>query len=135
MRIVMKTCAWPSSVHRASINSFGYGGANAHAILESVDTFLPGYNEAHQERLTSDSTKTFILPFSASARQSLEAQIIDLARQLHEGQRYDWGDLCYTLADRRSNLVEKGFLLASEASFASDIAIEKLNVPNKPNRY
>ncbi|KAI4237003.1 MAG: hypothetical protein LQ349_002190 [Xanthoria aureola] len=131
MRIVTKTCAWPTSMHRMSINSFGYGGANAHAILESVDTFLPGYNEARQEQSTSDPTKTFILPFSASTRQSLEARIIDLARRMHEGQRYDLGDLCHTLAERRSNLSEKGFLLASEASVRSDVSIEKLNVPKQ----
>ncbi|KAL8768386.1 MAG: hypothetical protein Q9194_005723 [Teloschistes cf. exilis] len=131
MRIVTKSCAWPTSVHRASINSFGYGGANAHAILESVDTFLSGYKEARQERLIFDPTKTFVLPFSASTRQSLEARVIDLAKRIHEGQRYDLGDLCHTLADRRSNLSEKGFLLASEASARSDFAIEKLHVPKQ----
>ena len=131
MQIVTKTCAWPTSVHRASINSFGYGGANAHAILESVDTFLPGYNEARRERLTSDPTKTFILPFSASTRPSLEARIIDLAKRIHEGQHYDLRDICHTLANRRSNLSEKGFLLASEANLKSDIAMEKLIVPQQ----
>lgn len=127
MEIVTKTCAWPTTLHRASINSFGYGGANAHAILESVDNFLPGYNEARQRRAIADPTKTFILPFSASTRQSLEARIVDLAKRIHEGQRYDLGDLCYTLADRRSNLAEKGFLLASEASIRNEVALEKLN--------
>lgn len=34
---------WPKShVRRASVNSFGFGGTNAHVVLESPDTFLQG---------------------------------------------------------------------------------------------
>lgn len=31
---------WPRALRRGSINSFGYGGANGHVILESVDSYL-----------------------------------------------------------------------------------------------
>jgi len=35
--------AWPAgSLRRASVNSFGYGGANAHTVLESIDHLAPG---------------------------------------------------------------------------------------------
>lgn len=131
MQIVTKPCAWPTSLHRASINSFGYGGANAHAILESVDSFIPGYNETRRKRAKADPTRTYVLPFSASTVQSLEARILDLSKRLHEGQQYDLRDLCHTLVDRRSLLAEKGFLLANEASARTEIALERLNTPKK----
>ena len=126
MKIVTKLTSWPSNLHRASINSFGYGGANAHAILESVDSFLPSYNEERKERTESDPAKVYILPFSGSTSQSLEARVLDLGKRFSEGEMYNFGDLCHTLANRRSKLNKKGFLLASEATARTDFTVEKL---------
>lgn len=43
LQIVQKATQWPEgSVRRASVNSFGYGGANAHTILETIDQLAPG---------------------------------------------------------------------------------------------
>ena len=36
--------SWPSKpIRRASVNSFGYGGANAHCIIDHPDSIIPGY--------------------------------------------------------------------------------------------
>ncbi|KAL8783267.1 MAG: hypothetical protein Q9213_004743 [Squamulea squamosa] len=49
LQVVTESMKWPDTpIRRASINSFGYGGANAHAILEAVDSVLPGYRSSHQ---------------------------------------------------------------------------------------
>ena len=49
---------WPSKpIRRASINSFGYGGANAHVVVDHPDTILSRY-EPHQtlyHRVTTGS--------------------------------------------------------------------------------
>lgn len=38
------TMPWPKNkVRRASVNSFGYGGANGHCIIDHVNNVLPGY--------------------------------------------------------------------------------------------
>lgn len=44
-RYIPPLVRWPvsdaSSVYRASVNNFGYGGSNAHVILEQGDVWLP----------------------------------------------------------------------------------------------
>lgn len=59
VKVVIETTPWPASkpIKRASINSFGYGGANAHAIIESIDSFVPGY-KAYASRSSSKSSST-----------------------------------------------------------------------------
>ncbi|KAI4198757.1 MAG: hypothetical protein LQ350_005080 [Teloschistes chrysophthalmus] len=49
LQVVTESTKWPDlPIRRASINSFGYGGANAHAIIESVESILPGYRSSRQ---------------------------------------------------------------------------------------
>lgn len=45
VKVVTELTPWPVSkpIRRASVNSFGYGGANAHCILEGIDSIVPGY--------------------------------------------------------------------------------------------
>ncbi|KAL8704809.1 MAG: hypothetical protein Q9201_002041 [Fulgogasparrea decipioides] len=59
VKVVTETTPWPASkpIKRASINSFGYGGANAHCIVESVESFVPGY-KPYASRISSKSAST-----------------------------------------------------------------------------
>ena len=40
LKVATEIEKWPRALRRGSINSFGYGGANGHVILESVDSYL-----------------------------------------------------------------------------------------------
>lgn len=55
VKVVTEMMPWPASkpIKRASNNSFGYGGANAHCIVESIESIVPGY----QPYASRDSSK------------------------------------------------------------------------------
>ncbi len=59
VKVVTEMMPWPASkpIKRASINSFGYGGANAHCIIESIESFVPGY-QPYASRTSSKSSST-----------------------------------------------------------------------------
>ncbi|KAI1302455.1 hypothetical protein F5Y03DRAFT_407817 [Xylaria venustula] len=60
LKIVTESTPWPNlPIRRASINSFGYGGSNAHAIVESVETLLPEYRSRHQASIQSSNIEVF----------------------------------------------------------------------------
>ncbi|RYP36601.1 hypothetical protein DL767_003305 [Monosporascus sp. MG133] len=77
---------WPRAIRRASINSFGFGGANAHAILESIDSYLPSYGAINQEARADGNPgeRSFVLPLSAASAKSLEARFSHMAHYLEK---------------------------------------------------
>ncbi|KAK5996471.1 Highly reducing polyketide synthase srdA [Cladobotryum mycophilum] len=98
------TC--PSGLRRIGINSFGYGGANSHVILEAAPT-RPLYPEARKLIVHQSSV---LLPLSAATTASLEARVNDFS-EFDFGQT-DILDLAYTLGTRRTHFPVRGFLVA-----------------------
>ncbi|TVY94480.1 Polyketide synthase-nonribosomal peptide synthetase [Lachnellula willkommii] len=108
---------WPyvaGGKRRASVNSFGFGGANAHAILESFD--------AGQRQGPRTSPNLFFTPFvfSALSQRSLAAGLHAYLNLLDgkNGGHVDLHDLAWTLRQRRSVL---GWRKAVTASSLDDL--------------
>ncbi|KAI0879957.1 polyketide synthase [Annulohypoxylon maeteangense] len=108
---------WPRALRRASINSFGYGGANAHLILESTESYL-GYDYSAKQECqindlaAKDEQKLLVLPVSAASPNSLDTlvqQISERVTQVRDKETIQ--NLAYTLAKGRDYLRHKSFLL------------------------
>lgn len=98
----------PTSIHPlpaapatslAAINSFGYGGSNAHIVLGTAPPSAPPETS---HALSPPSSRLF--PFSARSPEALRA----LALSMHDwldgpGQATQLENLAYTLTDRRSH--------------------------------
>lgn len=53
--IPTRAIRWPAGLRRASINSFGYGGANAHVIMDDAYHFLKSHNLQGQHNTTVEA--------------------------------------------------------------------------------
>jgi acyl transferase domain-containing protein len=129
-------------LRRASVNSFGYGGANAHTILDGIGHLAPGrggvkakvnsgesshftngYTNGHTNGInghSSFSRRPFLLPFSAHNEQTLKSNVGVLRNQV---EKYSLLDVAYTLGCRRSKLSTRTYAVATP-----DAVLESLNV-------
>lgn len=112
LKVLVTAEPWPDIPgvsRRASVNSFGFGGANAHAVLEQ---YIPASNGHSNEAVRSpqsaqETSHTILSPFLFSAaseislRQSLTAYMASLEPSI---QDVPSKDLAWTLRQRRSTL-------------------------------
>jgi acyl transferase domain-containing protein len=96
LRVPMALTPWPENkLLRASINNFGYGGTNAHAILEAAPAVEGG--SGHD----ADSGRSYVFMLSAKDTVACRAMMDRLATQVVE-RKPPLGDLAYTLSQRRT---------------------------------
>ncbi|THC93106.1 hypothetical protein EYZ11_007418 [Aspergillus tanneri] len=128
IQIVEDNLPWPkakngTSPKRASVNSFGYGGANAHAILESAAHYIPqNYGSRPDSLVLSSIRSAFLVPLSANDPSALEAMANNLY-SLNLAGVYAV-DLAYTLGERRTKFTRRGYFLVSQSTMAEDLKPE-----------
>ncbi|EXK85226.1 hypothetical protein FOQG_10877 [Fusarium oxysporum f. sp. raphani 54005] len=109
LEVPTKAIAWPETKkgqpRRASINSFGFGGTNAHAIIEAYE---PGTTDSAPGPLFSPLT------FSASSESSLRSLLSSYSGYLKSNPELSLRDLAYTLQTRRSTLAYRVAITASD---------------------
>lgn len=133
---------WPSnSKKRASVNSFGFGGANAHAVIETPEYLLG--NRAPSFKSTFGDSQTLLdnwfenedqgddhlldvteqpklIVLSANSQSSLEASAKTLAAHLlNPAVTVDLQDLAYTLSERRSRLFHRAFSIQTNTHISA----------------
>ncbi|KAG9192485.1 hypothetical protein G6011_11219 [Alternaria panax] len=114
--VPLEATPWPTDrLERVSVNSFGIGGSNAHAILDSARSFNlppPSVTQDNEISLSSVENKSNLLLFSASSSSSLQRMVDDLRAWI--GRNPDkLEQLAYTLANRREHLAHRSFMVAN----------------------
>ena len=109
LKIVTTNQPWPSlpsgEPRRASVNSFGFGGTNAHAILES---YGPLKGPEPSEPIPSDGNRPYLpFVFSATSDKSVRNLVESYCQYLEITPDVDLRKLAYTLGCRRSAFAYK----------------------------
>ncbi|KAK7716251.1 Type I Iterative PKS [Diaporthe eres] len=136
--------AGPDGVRRASINSFGFGGTNAHLVLDDARSYLDklGLGESNHLHNTKSSTPALASPskdgssqavaghkiflFSANEQEGISRVLASMAEHLQKKQTGEDGtsivddtylsSLATTLSERRSRLAWRLAVTADSAT-------------------
>ncbi|OLN87132.1 Lovastatin diketide synthase LovF 17 [Colletotrichum chlorophyti] len=147
---------WPahSIVRRASVNSFGFGGANAHAVVENNAVSL--HHESSYKQVTTnffdddeddeeddvingdqahEMTTPKLLVFSANDQASLQSYVKRLSSHLLNPMvSIELNDLAYTLSERRTKHYYRAFDLtrSNKAKVGVDSLIQGKQASSPP---
>jgi acyl transferase domain-containing protein/acyl carrier protein len=95
------------------VNSFGFGGTNAHVVL--AESTAPVHGSAAED---PDSQLPTVLPFSARSEEALVATAGRLAKHLGSHPDVTLSELGYTLGQRRTHLSHRHTVIADSIAEA-----------------
>ncbi len=123
LRVNTALCPWPAQPDialLAGVSSFGFGGTNAHVVMQAAPILDSEMRAAQRENGNREAASTYLLPLSARSAPALQA----LARSYHDflidpqltAPPYD---ICYTAGTRRSH---HEYRLAATGNSTSQLA-------------
>jgi amino acid adenylation domain-containing protein len=138
LRVPTESQCWPvlpeGAPRRASVNSFGFGGTNAHAILESWE---PRSKIADSQKPNAANSTALCGPVTISAfsERALMAAISSLSCSLKAQQLMDLGKLTWTLQNRRSQFQFKASFAGSDREQLLGRLDDAVSAATKIDRY
>ncbi|MEA2686588.1 MAG: hypothetical protein QOE93_1783, partial [Actinomycetota bacterium] len=127
LRVVTEHEPWPGPEPRvAGVNSFGFGGANAHVVVTAAPGAGPAAEEPDAEAPDAEApgvgaSATVLLPLSARTPEALAANIRALADHLGGPMAGSLAEVCRTAARRRSHHEHRWIGVASDGADMTEL--------------
>ncbi|PSN59795.1 ketoacyl-synt-domain-containing protein, partial [Corynespora cassiicola Philippines] len=120
MRVPISTEPWPKDKPYVAINNYGFGGANAHCIMQAAPVHEPDSSPGGS---TTGAEEDYLFVLSANDETALARTREQLVQFLESDDATDikMHDLAYTLGQRRSQLSWRAAVIASDLD---DLAIQ-----------
>ncbi|GAP93361.2 putative lovastatin nonaketide synthase protein [Rosellinia necatrix] len=133
LQVATHLTAWPELPEgvprRVSVNSFGFGGSNAHAILEQ---YMGESAEMNADE-SADSKPFTPFVFSAASEAALVGQLQAFSHHLKTRNDINLSDLAWTLQKRRSQFaIKASFSAATIEQLVSKIDAKLSLLEEKP---
>lgn len=123
LKVPVEPTPWPEDRDkRASVNSFGIGGANAHVVIESAKAYLGTVDSPCESEGLPDHPQLML--YSANTADSLRRQVVQSQKYLEEHPSATQ-DIAYTLSSRRVHLPHRSFSVAGEGVAANTAPFTK----------
>ncbi|EKG19785.1 Beta-ketoacyl synthase [Macrophomina phaseolina MS6] len=125
IKVPTELCDWETAtgLRRASINSFGYGGSNAHVILEN---YRPRGTALNTQPLAltplpclidnTHAARPYLLPLTSHNEKAAKNLATDLAAWLRSHPNLRPADVAYSLSVRRSMHQLRSFAIGHDRS-------------------
>ena len=117
LNVQAKLGSWPDDSKQlvAGVSSFGFGGTNAHAVIQEAP---PAGSSA--ERVSAETGRQYFLPLSARTPESLLELAGDYHKFLAENTGPSLKDVAYTACARRSHHDHRLVVIAPSAEQARE---------------
>ncbi|KAG6061256.1 Type I Iterative PKS [Claviceps aff. humidiphila group G2b] len=128
MKVPVNLRPWPKDKKFISINNFGFGGSNAHVVLERLPPSLTQLPSS-----TRDNPKLFTLSANDEVSVTKMASHLSIYLEQHPEifERRIFNDIAYTLCERRSQFPWR---VAITASSCNELAMSLNSVASRPKR-
>ncbi|KAF1990145.1 hypothetical protein K402DRAFT_371161 [Aulographum hederae CBS 113979] len=124
LTVPVEPTPWPKDrSERVSVNSFGIGGSNAHAVLDSARSFgIEPCVRARPQIEDAIHDEPQLLLYSANSADSLKKMVANYGEYVEKNPDCI-DDLAYTLANRREHLPHRTFAVASKSKLGSSAPV------------
>ena len=113
LQVATDLMPWPKlsgTPLRASVNSFGFGGTNAHAILDSYEPETSQRSQNHStDQVCPEECFVGPLTFSAKTAKSLSRLVKEFSTYIKSHPTVDFKDLTWVLGTKRTSHPIKAF--------------------------
>jgi acyl transferase domain-containing protein len=133
MRVLTTTRPWPSRKKYLSVSNYGFGGTNAHVVLEKAPLASKAPVEAVEDVDVDPKRKLFLI--SANDKESIRTRIKDFGIYFEQHpevfEKALFGNFAYTLGNKMSQL---SYRVAVSATSLDDLGICLAQLKINPSR-